>query len=209
MKHFLWLILMDRFSCASIIYVTYVKKNLCDIFLGTLLNLLNKTKDYINARKDLKKFGIRPALDAKRTRDEKFIYCQPIIQWVVRKKLTYTKTNKSSWWVLIKLIYCVDIKDCRISQLKRHNCHVLLHYFLSLSLRGLLSLKGVYKPIIGLCSFYRDICFKDYSENNFKQLENRVATTLCRFEMIFPSSFCCWCCCCCDGTSEHSSCSTS
>lgn len=71
---------LDRFSCVSIIHVTYVKKNLCDIFLGTLLNLLNKTKDYINTRKDLEKLGIGPVLDAKRTRGEKFIYCQPIIQ---------------------------------------------------------------------------------------------------------------------------------
>lgn len=92
-------------------------------------------------------------------------------------------------------------KDRRISQLKNHDYHELLHHFLLLALRGSLPIKGVYKPIIDLCNFYRDICSKDYGQNDFKQLESRVTINLCQLEMIFPSSFSFLC----YGTSHHSS----
>jgi len=49
----------------------HVEKNVCDIIIGTLLNIKGKTKDGINARKDLVEMGVRlelqPQPHGKRT----------------------------------------------------------------------------------------------------------------------------------------------
>ena len=42
--------------------VMHVEKNVCESFLGTLLNMDGKTKDNRNVRAVLKKMGIRPKL---------------------------------------------------------------------------------------------------------------------------------------------------
>jgi len=41
------------------IYVMHVEKNVCNNIVGTLLNIKGKTKDGINARKDLADMGVR------------------------------------------------------------------------------------------------------------------------------------------------------
>jgi hypothetical protein len=38
----------------------HVEKNVCDSFLGTLLNMNRKTRDHGHVRTDLKKMRIRP-----------------------------------------------------------------------------------------------------------------------------------------------------
>lgn len=38
--------------------VMHIEKNLCESVVGTLLNILNKTKDEINAWKNLVKMGL-------------------------------------------------------------------------------------------------------------------------------------------------------
>jgi hypothetical protein len=43
----------------------HIEKNICDNFLGTLLNVQGKTKDITNARLDLHDMGIRPELHLK------------------------------------------------------------------------------------------------------------------------------------------------
>lgn len=40
----------------------HIEKNVCDNVLYTVLNDKNKSKDNLNARKDLKQMGIRPDL---------------------------------------------------------------------------------------------------------------------------------------------------
>jgi len=41
------------------------KKNVCDNIIGTLLNMKGKTKNSINARKDLVEMGIRLELQSQ------------------------------------------------------------------------------------------------------------------------------------------------
>jgi len=37
----------------------HIEKNVCDNIIGTLLDIEGKTKDNLNARRDLKEMGIR------------------------------------------------------------------------------------------------------------------------------------------------------
>jgi hypothetical protein len=42
--------------------VMHVQKNVCEILLGTLLNMNGKTRNHVHAQANLNKFGIRPEL---------------------------------------------------------------------------------------------------------------------------------------------------
>jgi len=61
----------SKLNVRHCIDVMHVEKNVCDSIIGTLLNIKGKTKDEINARKDLVKMGVRlelqPQPHGKRT----------------------------------------------------------------------------------------------------------------------------------------------
>jgi hypothetical protein len=42
--------------------VMHVQKNVCEILLGTLLNMNGKTRNHVHAQANLNKFRIRPEL---------------------------------------------------------------------------------------------------------------------------------------------------
>ena len=42
--------------------VMHIEKNVCDSIIGTLLNILGKTKDSLASRLDLVEIGVRPEL---------------------------------------------------------------------------------------------------------------------------------------------------
>jgi hypothetical protein len=47
----------------------HIKKNICEILIGTLLKIARKTKDTINARIDLEEMGVRSNLHMVATKD--------------------------------------------------------------------------------------------------------------------------------------------
>jgi hypothetical protein len=55
--------------------VMHVVKNVCDSMVGTLLNISGKTKDGINARKDMQFLNIRPDLQPAEKEREKGKVC--------------------------------------------------------------------------------------------------------------------------------------
>ena len=50
----------------------HIEKNICDNFLGTLLNLEGKSKENYKARKELKVMKIRPELHPIELPNDKF-----------------------------------------------------------------------------------------------------------------------------------------
>ncbi|XP_029145441.1 uncharacterized protein [Arachis hypogaea] len=77
----------------------------------------------------------------------------------------------------------------KIYGLKTHDCHVLLECFLPLVLRGLFSSHDVRSALIGLCSFFKELCSKVLTVKNLEKIEEQIIITLCKLEMIFPPSF--------------------
>ena len=47
------------------LYVMYIEKNICDIIIGTLLNIEGNTKDTLKSRIDLTHLGIRQDLQVQ------------------------------------------------------------------------------------------------------------------------------------------------
>ena len=108
--------------------VMHVEKNVCDIIIGTLLNIKGKTKDGINARKDIVEMGVRfelqPQPHGKRTylppacytlsKSEKISFCGYLRG--VKVPQGYSSNFKS----------LVSMEELKLIGLKSHDCHVLM-----------------------------------------------------------------------------------
>ncbi|XP_078157466.1 uncharacterized protein LOC144553243 [Carex rostrata] len=71
--------------------VMHIEKNVCDSLIGTLLNIPGKTKDGINARKDMVEMKIRPKL-APQDKGKQKAYLPPAM-------CTMSKTEKTSFLI--------------------------------------------------------------------------------------------------------------
>ena len=81
-----------------------------------------------------------------------------------------------------------DKKNHKISGLKSHDYHVLLQHLLPLALRGILS-KEVCEPFIELSIFFSVLGSKMLKIYNLNHIEAQIPITLCKLEMVLPSSF--------------------
>ncbi|XP_074555671.1 uncharacterized protein LOC141811546 [Curcuma longa] len=105
--------------------VMHIEKNVCDNVLYTLLNESGKTKDHLNARRDLQSMGIRSTLWP----NENGKYPSAIFTMSNKQKDIFLKTLKN---VVVPDGYssnisrCVDVKQRKIFGLKSHDCHILI-----------------------------------------------------------------------------------
>ncbi|XP_062103991.1 uncharacterized protein LOC133815129 [Humulus lupulus] len=119
--------------------IMHIEKNICDSLIGTLLNILGKTKDSISARMDLvlmseSKKDLAPETGERRTylppacytlkKDEKRILCETLAN--VKVPDGYSSNIR----------HLVSLKDCRLIGLKSHDCHVLMQQLLPIAIRG-------------------------------------------------------------------------
>ena len=94
---------------------------------------------------------------------------------------------------------CVNMKDCKLSGLKSHDNHVLLHDILPVALRSCYPSKDVMKIITELSNFFKKLCSKVLDVFELDKLQDSIVMTLCNMERTFvPSLFTvsvciCWC----------------
>ncbi|XP_068339217.1 uncharacterized protein [Pyrus communis] len=169
--------------------VMHIEKNICDSVVGTLLDI-EKSKDGLAARADLEFLNIRhsqhPRREGNRTfrppalftlkREEKTAFCKVLS--TIRVPDGYSSN----------LSRCVHVNERKIHGLKSHDCHVLMQQLLPLAIRPVLS-KAVTMVLLELSVIFKQLCSKKESEEGFKQLNSRIALTLCQLEKIFPPAF--------------------
>ncbi|XP_010513512.1 PREDICTED: uncharacterized protein LOC104789527 [Camelina sativa] len=169
--------------------VMHVERNVAVSIVSTLLHC-GKSKDGLNARKDLEVLGIRkelhPKTQGKRTylpaavwslsKGEKKIFC---------RRLFYFKGPDG---------YCsnisrgVSLQDCKVTGLKSHDYHVIMQQLLPIALRGLLP-KGPRVAIVRLCAFFNQLCQRVIDRDQILAMEAEIVETLCMFERYFPPTF--------------------
>ncbi|CAA7018756.1 unnamed protein product [Microthlaspi erraticum] len=116
--------------------VMHVERNVAASIVSTLLHC-GKSKDGIQARKDLENLGIRK--DLHPCTQEKKVFCRQLFDFKGRDG------------------YCSDISrgisldDCKVTGLKSHDYHVLMQQLLPIALRGMLP-KGPRVALIPLDS---------------------------------------------------------
>jgi hypothetical protein len=82
----------------------------------------------------------------------------------------------------------VDVKACKVSGGKTHDCHVIFQKLLPLIVRTILP-QEVSIPLIKLSSFFNSVCSKELGFEDLDNPNTLNRETLCRLEMIFPPSF--------------------
>jgi hypothetical protein len=81
-----------------------------------------------------------------------------------------------------------NMEEKKFTNLKSHNCHVLMTQLLPVALRGILS-ENERLAIVKLCAFLNEISQKAIGPNKLIKLQNDVVQYLVSFEMVFPPSF--------------------
>ncbi|KAH0716865.1 hypothetical protein KY290_013434 [Solanum tuberosum] len=133
------------------------------------MNVKGKTKDTINTRLDLKEMNSRPELHPIQ-RGEKVevpTACYTLSPEDKHKLCLFLKNLKVSDGFSSNISQCVNLKDHKISGLKSHDCHVLLHHILPLALCG----------------------SKELRIDDLKHIEEQIPIILCKLEKVFPPSF--------------------
>ena len=166
----------------------HIEKNICDNILFTLLNDSSRSKDHLNARKDLKDMCCKPNLWPDN--NGKFV---PAVYTMSKQgKKLFLNTLKNICvpdGYASNISRCIDTDNLKIvGTLKSHDNHILLHQFLPLAMRAGLDDK-VSAILLELCSFFRHICGKVLSITELDKLQNNIVLTLCHMEMLFPPSF--------------------
>ncbi|WCJ36597.1 hypothetical protein M5689_021378 [Euphorbia peplus] len=168
----------------------HIEKNCCESILGTLLNLPGKTKDGIAARLDMVDMGIRtdlkPSAGEKRDKlpmggcnlfaSERKIVCNSFFNMKPPSRFSSNIRN------------LVSLQDSRISNLKSHDCHVIMQLLLPIALRSVLD-KPVRIAIIRFCLFFKAICSKVIDPSSLKKVQLDLVDTLCLLEKFFPPAF--------------------
>ncbi|WVZ84272.1 hypothetical protein U9M48_031322 [Paspalum notatum var. saurae] len=170
--------------------VMHIEKNICDSILGTLLDIEGKTKDNVKARLDMQHLGIR--------KDQ-----HPLVQngkySLPPSKYSLGKEEKTYLCKLLEGVKmpdgyasnikrCVNVKECKVSGLKTHDCHVIFQKLLPIAVRDILP-DDIVIPLIELSRFFNAICSKELSVDDLDSMNNSIAVTLCRLEMVFPPAF--------------------
>ncbi|KAG7559310.1 putative transposase Ptta/En/Spm plant [Arabidopsis thaliana x Arabidopsis arenosa] len=169
--------------------VMHVERNVVASIISTLLHC-GKSKDGLNARKDLEELGIRKELHPKTKGKRTYL---PAAMW------SLSKTEKKIFcWRLFDFKgpdgYCsnisrgVSLQDYKIIGLKSHDYHVLMQQLLPIVIRGLLP-KGPRVAFVRFCSFFNHLCQRVIDREHILTLEAEVVETLCMFETFFPPSF--------------------
>ncbi|XP_042983179.1 uncharacterized protein LOC122312596 [Carya illinoinensis] len=151
--------------------VMHIEKNIFDNILSTLMNIPGQTKDNINSRRDLEIFGFRKELhlkyDGERVTMPHSMYTlhgeerKKFCEWLADVKFPDGFASNIS--------HCVSVRDCRISGLKSHDCHVFMQRLLPIAVGGFL------RPDIGLaltelCTFFKGL----YVETKFTRVDRNI-----------------------------------
>nr|GEW38040.1 hypothetical protein [Tanacetum cinerariifolium] len=139
--------------------VMHIEKNVCESLLGLLLNIPGKTKDGVDAQKDMVEMGIRNELAPQ---------------------------VPSSYSANIKNL--VSMKDLKLLGIKSHDCHVLLTQMILIVIRRLMP-PPVRQTITKLCLFFNMIHSKVIDHEKLDELQHVIILILCQLEMYFPPSF--------------------
>lgn len=160
----------------------HIEKNICDSILGTLLNMSRKSKDHIEARKDLQELGIRKVLHPVASSDGKYLEIRATIFYMTNEEkdlfCSVLKNAKLPYGSASNIKMYVHMKERKVSRYKSHDAHFILHYLLQFAVKK--SLKPeVAVPLIRLGEFLRSIWSKVIDLNDLKRLQQEIIEILC------------------------------
>ncbi|XP_042975438.1 uncharacterized protein LOC122306930 [Carya illinoinensis] len=139
--------------------VMHIEKNIYDNILGTLMNIPGKTKDGINARRDLAELGIRRDLHLTEVGDRVIIpHAYFMLHGDERKQFcAWIKNVKLPDGFASNISRCVNVSECKISGMKSHDSHIFLQRLLPAAIGGYLR-HDIRLALMELSTFFRELC---------------------------------------------------
>ena len=149
-----WKNLMLRYN----LDVMHIEKNICEALIGTILNIVGKTKDTIKARLDLEDLGIKEELQFREDGE------MPSARYTLSTKqkeafCKFLQELKFPDGFASNISRCVNAKGTKVQGLKTHDCHILLQRILPAAMRGILD-NDTYLVLAELGRFFRELCSK-------------------------------------------------
>jgi hypothetical protein len=154
------------------------------------MDVKGKIKDNIKARMDIALFCHR--------KNMKLVYVgsrvtKPKASFIVNKnaQLLVYQCLKSLCFPdgnLSNILRLVNLEDCRLYGMKSYDWYVFMQTLITLTYRDLLS-NGIWNALMKISHFFRDICSNKLQTQHIERLETNIIQTICKLEMIFPSSF--------------------
>ncbi|GJT45171.1 hypothetical protein Tco_0953886 [Tanacetum coccineum] len=144
---------------------------------------LNWTK-----RQDLQRLGIQSGLWLGQTKNGKCLKPQAAYSFIPENRKKFCQFIKG-----VKLPdgfgscfkHKVTDNDTNITGLKSHDCHIMMQRLLPYGLQNYLPDK-IAKPIIELCSLFKQICSTTLMEDDMLKAQIKVVDILCDLEIIYP-----------------------
>lgn len=175
--------------------VMHIEKNVFDNIFHTIMNVKDKTKDDLSARRDLKRYCKRRKLEpvdvikpngstATTIPDAPYVLSKEqrkvVCEWV--------KTLKFPDGYASNLGRCVDEKNNQLSGLKSHDCHIFMQRLLPVAFRELLP-SNVWNALTDLSIFFRRITSSTLHVEEVQYLEREISKIICNLEKVFPPGF--------------------
>ncbi|KAL0313157.1 UNVERIFIED_CONTAM: hypothetical protein Sradi_5715000 [Sesamum radiatum] len=169
--------------------VMHIEKNVFDNIFNTVMDIKGKTKDNLNARKDLKNICNRPELEV----DERRPNAMPKAAYTLTKE----QKKKICEWVrslrfpdgyASNIARCVDIANLRVHGMKSHDCHVFMQKLIPVAFRELLP-EFVWSALTEVSLLFQVLCSTTLDVKKVQELEENVAIIMCNLEKIFPPAF--------------------
>ncbi|XP_021838978.2 uncharacterized protein [Spinacia oleracea] len=169
--------------------VMHIEKNVSESIIGTLFGIEGKSKDTTQSRIDLVHLNIRQNLHPQEVSGKK-TYLPPA-------SFTLSKKEKEEMLGVLASVrvpdgYAANIKrrfiDGKLYGLKSHDHHILMQQLLPLALRKMQN-KDVSRVLIDICNFFKELCSKAATPEDFEKLEKRIVVILCHMERIFLPAF--------------------
>jgi hypothetical protein len=158
--------------------------NVVESIVMTCMNFPEKSKDNKQARKDLAMICQRPSLHllASGTKPQA-LFCMKAKE---RKEvMTWMKNLKFPDGFAAGFRRVVNLKIGKLTGVKSHDYHVIMEWLLPNMLRGYMH-KDVWKTLVELSYFYKQLCAKEIKKEMMEKLEKEIPVLLCKLEKIFP-----------------------
>jgi len=170
--------------------VMHLTKNLCVNLLG-FFSMYGQPKDTMKARRDLKEMKQQEDLHPEKRENGKHYLRPPSYTLSKEEKQTmfdFLNSMKVPSGYSSNIQGRINMKGKKFTNLKPHDCHILMTQLLPVALRGIQP-EIVRLAIINLCVFVNKISQKTIDPNKLIKLQDDVVQCLVSFEMVFPPSF--------------------
>ncbi|XP_068338900.1 uncharacterized protein [Pyrus communis] len=170
--------------------VMHIEKNVTESLVATLLGIVGKSKDNLNARLDLELMGMKPELHRKfvngKPKMPPGVYTmKPLEKELFCKVLASIQVPDNYSSNISRLVHT---KEKIVRGLKSHDWHVLMQQFLPIAIRKCLP-TATAQILLELSAFFRHLCTKKGSVECFRKLTPKIVMILCQLERILPPAF--------------------